>query len=286
MNFGIPAFRFKSINARYGMKTPLSYYGGKQLLAKTILGLFPPHQVYCEPFLGGAAVFFAKEPSKVEIVNDTNGELINFYEVLKRDYTALEKEVDISLHSRKLHKHAQGVYENPELFDRIKRAWAVWMLANSSYGNILDGGFCYDKTTGGTTKKLANKRLNFTGEYAIRLQNTQIESGDALKIIRSRDSAEAFFYCDPPYVGADQGHYVGYTQEDFVGLLGLLETVKGKFLLSSFRNKALTEAIERNGWHSFEIKMYCPMTNKLGKTRKKIEVFTANYPIKTPDKKA
>ncbi|MDR2951683.1 MAG: DNA adenine methylase, partial [Treponema sp.] len=42
------------------MKTPLSYYGGKQQLAKTILGLIPPHRVYCEPFLGGAAIFFAK----------------------------------------------------------------------------------------------------------------------------------------------------------------------------------------------------------------------------------
>ena len=60
------------------MKTPISYYGGKQTLAKTILALIPEHRLYCEPFAGGAAVFFAKTPSKVEIINDTNGELINF----------------------------------------------------------------------------------------------------------------------------------------------------------------------------------------------------------------
>lgn len=65
------------------MKTPLSYYGGKQTLAKIILGLIPPHRLYCEPFLGGAAVFFAKEPAKVEVINDTNGELVNFYRVVK-----------------------------------------------------------------------------------------------------------------------------------------------------------------------------------------------------------
>jgi DNA adenine methylase len=172
------------------------------------------------------------------------------------------------------------IYQNPELFDRIKRAWAVWMLANSSYGCMLDGGFGYDKVTGGTTKKPANKRLNFSGDYAVRLQNAQIECCDALKIIRSRDSAGAFFYCDPPHVGSDQGHYDGYTQEDFDGLLSLLETVRGKFLLGSFRNEALTEAAERNGWHSFEKEMYCSMTDKCGKPRRKVEVFTANYPVK------
>jgi DNA adenine methylase len=266
------------------LKTPLSYYGGKQQLAALILGLIPEHRVYCEPFLGGAAIFFAKKPSKVEIINDTNGEIINFYEVLKRDFTALEKEITISLHSRKMHNHAWVIYQNPELFDRIKRAWAIWMLANSSYGCMLDGGFGYDKITGGTTKKLANKKLNFTEDYAIRLQNAQIECCDALKVIRSRDSESAFFYCDPPYVGSDQGHYDGYTQEDFDGLLSLLESIKGKFLLSSFRNKALTEAIKRKGWYSFEIKMYCSMTNRSESPRSKVEVLTANYPIKAPDK--
>jgi DNA adenine methylase len=207
------------------MRTPLSYYGGKQTLAKTILGLIPPHRLYCEPFLGGAAVYFAKEPSKVEIVNDTNGELINFYEVLKQDFSALEKEVAISLHSRKRHTQAWVIYENPEMFDRVKRAWAVWMLANASYGCALDGGFGFDRT-GGTSKKLDNKRAGFTVDYAIRLQRTQIECCDALRIIKSRDAPDAFFYCDPPYVGADQGHYDGYTQDDFDNLLKLLEAIE------------------------------------------------------------
>jgi len=268
------------------MKTPLSYYGGKQQLAKLILGLIPEHRVYCEPFLGGAAVFFAKQPVKIEVINDTNGEIVNFYEVLKRDYTALEREVAVSLHSRKLHNEAQVVYKNPEMFDRIKRAWAIWVLANSSYGNSLNGGFGYDRSTGGTTKKLANKRNNFTEDYAIRLANAQIECCDALKIIRSRDTAETFFYCDPPYVGSDMGHYDGYTQEDFDALLSLLETVKGKFLLSSYRNKSLTDFVQRAGWHSIEVKMACPMANmsKSEVKKSKVEVLTANYPISLPRK--
>ena len=260
------------------MKTPISYYGGKQTLAPIILELIPEHKIYCEPFLGGAAVYFAKKPSKVEVINDTNSELINFYEVVKNDFTALEREIAITLHSRTKHRQAQVIYANPDMFDRIKRAWAVWMLANISYGCKLDGVFGYDRS-GTASKKLANKRKGFTEEYAIRLQNTQIECCDALKIIRSRDTEETFFYIDPPYVGADQGHYDGYSQEDFDALLALLEEIKGKFLLSSYRNAALTECVKQNGWYSLEIDMACSMANRAQSPRHKVEVLTANYPI-------
>lgn len=260
------------------MKTPISYYGGKQTLSPIILELIPEHKIYCEPFLGGAAVYFAKKPSKVEVINDTNSELINFYEVVKNDFTALEREIAITLHSRTKHRQAQVIYANPDMFDRIKRAWAVWMLANISYGCKLDGVFGYDRS-GTASKKLANKRKGFTEEYAIRLQNTQIECCDALRIIRSRDTEETFFYIDPPYVGADQGHYDGYSQEDFDALLALLESIKGKFLLSSYRNVALKECVKRNGWYSLEIDMACSMTNRAQSPRHKVEVLTANYPI-------
>lgn len=260
------------------MKTPISYYGGKQTLAPIILELIPEHKIYCEPFLGGAAVYFAKKPSKVEVINDTNSELINFYEVVKNDFSALEKEIAITLHSRAKHRQAQVIYDNPDMFDRVKRAWAVWMLANISYGCKLDAAFGYDRA-GCASKKLANKRKNFTEEYAVRLQNTQIECCDALRIIRSRDTADTFFYIDPPYVGADQGHYDGYSQEDFDNLLALLEEIKGKFLLSSYRNPALKECIKRNKWHTVEIEMACSMTNRAQTPRHKVEVLTANYPI-------
>ena len=260
------------------MKTPISYYGGKQTLAPIILGLIPEHKIYCEPFLGGAAVYFAKMPSMVEVTNHTNSELINFYEVVKNDFTALEREIAITLHSRTKHRQAQVIYANPDMFDRIKRAWAVWMLANISYGCKLDGVFGYDRS-GTTSKKLANKRKGFTEDYAIRLQNTQIECCDALRIIRSRDTEESFFYIDPPYVGADQGHYDGYSHEDFDNLLALLEEIKGKFLLSSYRNSALKECVKRNGWYSIEIDMACSMTHRAQSPRHKVEVLTANYPI-------
>ena len=261
------------------MKTPLSYYGGKQQLAGKIVSLIPEHKVYCEPFIGGAAVFFRKVSSEVEIINDINSEIINFYEVLQRDFSALQAEVAISLHSRKLHRHAQVVYENPEMFDRIKRAWAVWMLGNYSFGNNFIAGFGYDRA-GAATRKLAHKRSEFTEAIAIRLQNVQIECCDALRVIRSRDTKDTFFYLDPPYVGSFQGHYDGYDQDDFDKLLALLAVIKGRFLLSSFRNEGLSTMAKRYGWYQVELKMAKPMTSQLGKTVQKIEVLTANYPIK------
>jgi DNA adenine methylase len=260
------------------MKTPISYYGGKQQLAKTILSLIPEHRLYCEPFLGGGAIFFAKTPSKVEIINDTNGELINFYRVVKHDFSALEREVGSSLHSRRQHDQAWVIYKNPEMFDPVKRAWAVWMLANTSYGDKLSGDYSYDRI-GAVAKKIDNKRQTFAvAGYADRLRRVQIENCDALRIIKSRDVPDGFFYLDPPYVGADQGHYDGYTQEDFDRLLETLESLKGKFLLSSFRNRNLAEISERNGWYTIEIKMISSMTSRFEK-KDKVEVLTANYPI-------
>ena len=116
--------------------------------------------------------------TRAEIINDWNGGIINFCDVLQRDFVALEKEVMISLHSRKLHRQAEAVYNNPGLFGRMKRAWAVWVPASGSYGCKLDGSFGYDRT-GGTSKKPANTREAFTIDYAVRLQKAQIECRSA-----------------------------------------------------------------------------------------------------------
>lgn len=261
------------------MKTPITYYGGKQLLSSLIVGLIPKHRLYCEPFFGGGAVFFAKEPSDVEVINDTNKDLINFYKVVKENFAALEHEVSLSLHSRDMQRQAEVIYSNPDMFGRVKRAWAVWMLANTSYGSNFDGGFGYD-LEGRLSKKLDNKREAFTEEYAKRLRKVQIECCDAIRIIKSRDTADSFFYIDPPYVGSVQGHYDGYTQEDFDILLNLLDGIKGKFILSSYRNTSLKKHILKNGWYTAEFRMHCSMTNNSSHAHGKIEVLTANFPFK------
>lgn len=81
------------------MKTPITYWGGKQQLSETILRLIPTHKQYNEPFFGGGAIFFAKEPSECEFINDINCEMVNFYRTLKRDFEQLKIEIDCTLHS-------------------------------------------------------------------------------------------------------------------------------------------------------------------------------------------
>lgn len=239
------------------IKTPISYYGGKQQLAGRIVKILeqsPAQKLYCEPFFGDGAVFFARKPAETEVINDVNSCLITFYRILKTDFNRLQKEVETSLHSRNLHRQARVVLDNPDMFADVKIAWAVWVLSNQSFGCGWDAGWGYDRA-GATSKKIANKRLVFTEALSERLGTAEIECYDALKIITARDTEDTLFYLDPPYPGTDQGHYDGYSAEDFRALLEVLQGIKGKFLLSSFRHKYLAEYTGKNGWHSAEFKM-------------------------------
>ncbi len=265
------------------LKTPTSYYGGKQNLVTTILPLIPEHTTYTETFVGGGAIFWAKPKSEVEIINDYNRELINFYECVQNSYVELEKMVRISLHSRSLHNDATVVYNNPHMFTRIKRAWAVWVLAAQSFSSMLDGTWGYDKIKGSTSQKITTKRDSFTIDLSIRLQNVQIECTDALRVITSRDHIKAFHYCDPPYFNSDCGHYDGYSKEDFIMLLELLSKVEGKFLLSSYPSDVLQEFTKDNNWSVLTLEQKVSVANGTGKPgKKKIEVLTANYDLSNP----
>lgn len=265
------------------VSTPLTYYGGKQNLVRVILPLIPKHTTYVEPFVGGGAIFWSKPVSEVEVINDYNRELINFYEMVQNQFVDLEKMIRITLHSRSLHSDASVIYNNPHMFSRIQRAWAVWVLCHQSFSSIIDDPWGYDKTTGTTGKRMTNKRESFTEAYAIRLQNVQIENTDALRIISSRDYKEAFHYCDPPYFNSDCGHYKGYSKEDFENLLKLLSIVKGRFLLSSYPSSQLSHYIRVNKWFSTKLEQTVNVAAANSKTRKrKIEVLTANYDLSNP----
>jgi DNA adenine methylase len=260
------------------LRPPLTYYGGKQRLAGEITSRIPAdHVLYASVFAGGAAEFFAKDPSEVEVLNDTNKELMNFYHIVKAKFIDLEKMIKISLHSRSLHQDAAVIYASPHLFTDIQRAWAVWILAAQSFSSMLDGSWGYDKISNQTSRKVENKKAAFTEEYAIRLQNVQLESADALYIIRSRDTKDSFFYCDPPYFNSDCGHYGGYTRGNFLNLLNSLTEIEGRFLLSSYPSEELSEFTLARGWHTVQFEQKVSVNKGSGK--KKTEVLTANYPI-------
>ena len=146
-----------------------------------------------------------------------------------------------------------------------------------SFNNSLNTSFTRS-TDGKFSRKIAANRARFSDELAERIGAVQIECRDALKVIEANDTPASFFYVDPPYVGACQGHYDGYSQEDFNALIAVLTTLKGKFLLSSYRNESLSQAVNLYGWYQIEVKMNTnPMASN--KSRTKIEVLTANYSL-------
>ncbi|SNA83493.1 D12 class N6 adenine-specific DNA methyltransferase [Flavobacterium psychrophilum] len=258
------------------LKTPISYYGGKQSMLKHILPIIPEHTIYVEPFFGGGAVFWAKEPAKVEVVNDLNGNVINFYEQLKTNFVELKTKVDATPYSREVYKSAMVVYETPYIFNPVTRAWAFWVGTIQGFSNKIGS---WRSSTQRHKESLLNhnKKDSFTTDLSKRLDTTQIECMDAVQLILKLDSENTFFYIDPPYVGANQGHYGGYTQEHFDDLLKVLSQIKGKFLLSSYPNDILDKYRIKYKWFSSDKDMVLSASRDSNK--RKIEALTSNYLI-------
>lgn len=262
-------------------------------MASKIIGMIPDHTIYTESFLGGGAVFWNKEPSAHEVINDMDDNIINFYRVLQVNFDELFQEITTTLHSRTQHLDAKYILKSePEKLSKsytyrltdssmkpdlsVRRAWAFWVQANMSYSSKLFGGFAYDRSDDAkTTRAIMNKREAFQLHYKERLKNVCIECNDAIKVIQSRDTDTTFHYCDPPYFNSDCGHYGGYTQENFEELLNTLAGLKGKFLLSSYPSDILDYFVKEYGWEQKSWTTSVSVTNKTNK--KKTEVLTFNY---------
>jgi len=261
------------------LKTPITYYGGKLNLLSEILPRIPEHRIYTEAFFGGGAVYFAKSPVEAETINDTNSLAITFYEVLKTDFNTLKTKIEATLFSRATYTVALTIFRMPHLFNKLQQALAFYIATNMGFACSAKS-WGYDKYSK-RVKAFQNKKLRFDSAISKRLENTQIENNDALKVITSRDAEDAFHYVDPPYVNSNQGHYEGYTEGDYIKLLDTLSGIKGKFLLSSYPSEILDEHIQKNGWYSIRFeKPLSAQKTKAGQPRdRKIEVLTANYPI-------
>ena len=257
------------------MRTPITYYGGKQTMLQHILPLIPKHNIYTEAFCGGAAVFFAKQPAPSEVINDLNSHLVCFYTMLQTEYSILKEHIDATLHSREAHAHAAHILAFPQFFTQMDRAWAVWVLSKMSFASMLDGTFGYD-FQGSMTKRLRNAKDSFTQHLSDRLDNVTIECRDALDVIALYDSPETFHFVDPPYVGSDCGHYEGVFGElHLVQLLELLTQLKGKFMLTMFPHDKIAEFANNNGWitHTIERTISASKVNR----RKQEEWIVCNY---------
>ena len=230
------------------MRTPISYYGGKQTMLKHILPLIPRHRIYTEAFCGGAAVLFAKRPAEAEVINDINMELTNFYWCAQVYYSDLKREIDKTLHSRDIHAHAAHINQYPQFFSPVERAWAVWALCKMSFASMMGGAFGYD-FGGVMPKKLRNAKDDVTERLCQRLEHVTVENRNALDVIACYDAPDAFHFVDPPYINSDCGHYDGvFSEQNMKELLCLLETVKGKFMLTMFPYDMIEDYARKNGW--------------------------------------
>lgn len=264
------------------MKTPITYYGGKQKLCKQILSMIPKHNIYCEPYFGGGAVFFRKFPSKVEVINDHDERLMTFYRQVIENFDSLQERIQKTLCSESEWLKARSIFygrgehkaaDVPDL----DIAWSVWVMCNMSYAASPNCGWKWDNT-GQTPRMLEAKRVSFTHTLQERLATVQISCREAVTVIEQRDSSDTFFYLDPPYVGCQQQHYKGFTSDDFAELIMTLSMVKGNFILSHFWNAPLQEAVNKFGWKVKTVDMIMTVNNNSRTTlRRKQELLVYNY---------
>lgn len=265
------------------MKTPITYYGGKQTLADTIIEMIPPHKIYVEPFFGGGAVFFKKPKSYLEVINDTNDMLINFYQAAQNNFEELQLLISQTLNSESQYMYAKDVWNKRIPAGSIEQAWAVWLVTNGSFAGSMHGGWKWSNGSSGshTGVYVANKRNSFTKEVHDRLKHVQISCRDAIKVIPERDTEDTVFYLDPPYPGSYQGHYTGYTHTQLSELLDVLSNIKGKFILSNYWSQTLKYYILRQGWKFKKIPIVIKTSN-LGisdpdKPRTRTEIIVYNF---------
>lgn len=180
------------------MRTPLTYYGGKQALARQIVPLFPAHRSYLEPFAGGAAVLFAKTRAQRETLNDADGQVMRFWRALRERPDELAAAVATTPYSRQEWRESDEPADDDveaarrlllridQSFSRSRESWSVPCIG-AGRGRWQPGSWA----------NLPPKLL----AAADRLQGVALECGDALDLIPRWDEPDALIYCDPPYAG-------------------------------------------------------------------------------------
>lgn len=258
------------------MKTPIVYYGGKTSMLPVIMPLIPEHTCYTEVYFGGGSVFWEKQVCKNETISDRLDIVVNFYQQLKTNFRSLKQLIDASLFSRSLHDKALSFVRGIEKCTKTELAWAFWFTSNYSYGNKIGGGIKHSSDTSCNPPDLLTKNKNeFTHRLVERIEHVHIENRDAIQVLNSRDVVRAFHFLDPPYPGADQGQYAGYTWEEYETLLIRTETIKGKFMLCNFNSDLLESYIDKNGWWKTQKEYNNKGMRRNDKSR--TEVIVCNY---------
>ncbi|OQY99258.1 MAG: hypothetical protein B6D35_09690 [Candidatus Brocadia sp. UTAMX2] len=241
------------------LRPPIHRLGGKKYLTTSLSQHIPQHTLYCEPFCGAGHLLFSKLQSKVEIINDIDGHLIGFFEVIKDD-TKRQRLIRIlndMPYSRTLWRELRLHWKQGNISSDLVDASAQWFYLNRTCfsGDQVRGGFAVPSATGRNPAQSFRTAINTFEDIARRLRNVTIENLSYVECIQRYDSQDSFFYCDPPYLNAE--HYYGkdsFSQEDHYRLAELLHGVKGKIMVSHYANELYDNLYA--GWNRYEYQSF------------------------------
>ncbi|WP_417522225.1 DNA adenine methylase [Marinobacter sp.] len=206
----------------------IKWMGGKRRLADRILPLYPSHECYVEPFAGGAALFFMKPASEVEVINDINGELINLYRVVQNHLEEFVRQFKWALSSRQVFKWLQDT--RPETLTDIQRAARFYYLQQSAFGGKITGQTYGTATTQAPGLNLLRIEESLSAAH-LRLAQTYIENLPWDECVRRYDREHTLFYLDPPY-WLTEGYGVDFPWAQYRLMAKLLKEIKGKAIVS------------------------------------------------------
>lgn len=217
------------------MKPVLKYPGSKWRLAEWIISFMPPHTTYLEPFFGSGAVFFNKAPSKVETINDIDGNVVNLFRVIREQPEELAALIEMTPWARDEY-YASYEKTGDSLEDARRFLVRCWQARSAS--TCGKTGWCNDVqglsyTT--YTKRWSRLLPERIMQSAIRLKNAYIENTHYLELIKLHKNA--LVYADPPYLlntRASKMYAYEMTDADHIELLEALDAHPGPVLLSGY----------------------------------------------------
>ncbi|MCK9573669.1 MAG: DNA adenine methylase, partial [Candidatus Omnitrophica bacterium] len=263
-------------------KSPFGYFGSKHKIALPLIKYIPPHNAWVDAFCGSAAVTLAKTPAQIEIINDINGEIVNFFCQLRENGTELCRKIAMTPYAREELFSARLHKENLSSLERARRFLISSMMAINGVFGEERGGFSYSNSYTRNDKEARVSRwcnLPIRLEAIVeRLRNIRIENRDARELIKNFVKRPAtLLYLDPPYLTErTQGYDFDQNNEKFhKELLKLVYKAKCMVMISSYDSE-LYESILTNklGWKKIKIATHTQGSN--GKRMTRTEILWLN----------
>lgn len=254
-------------------KSPLAWVGGKSKLTSTIIPLIPKHSCYIEVFSGAAWVLFRKEPSKVEVINDINGDLITLYRVIQNHLEEFVRYYKWSLISREEFERL-GRVDETTLTD-IQRAARFYYLVKNAFGAKIVSQ-CYGVANSSKPRLNLLRLEEDLSEAHLRLSRVSIENLPYENLIKRYDGKHVFFYIDPPYWDCENDYGKGlFGKTDFERLRDVLINCQGQWLIS-INNVPQIRTLFAD-FYIKEVQTSYSINNSKAKQKPVTELLIANY---------